>query len=171
MKKMIVILSSVTLLAACNGLQWNSDILGGASRAPQAGSGSAATAADPGAPLSAIPDDTELSGVETGDVETGGVETATGSAAANGAVAGYSGRASTVASLGDPSIPGLWMETPLVRSEQPGRLRSPNGKEVTVTLRPTSGEASSGSRVSISAMRALGAPLTELIELQVLPAS
>lgn len=79
----------------------------------------------------------------------------------------FSGTASTVAGLGDPTEPGLWMETPLVTANQTARVRSATGAEVTLTLRPIAGEASAGSRLSIDAMRALGVPLTELVELQV----
>lgn len=161
---MIVILSSLTLLTACNGVKWNSDILGGASHVPTSTPGQPLDGGDPGAPLSAIPSEAASDAALAVDVSAA-ID------ANSSAVQGYSGRASTVASLGDPSIPGLWMETPLVRSEQLARLRSGKGKEVTVTLRPIAGETSSGSRLSISAMRALGAPLTELVELQVLPAS
>jgi len=59
------------------------------------------------------------------------------------------------------------METPLVTANQTARVRSATGAEVTLTLRPIAGEASAGSRLSIDAMRALGVPLTELVELQV----
>lgn len=87
------------------------------------------------------------------------------------AVAVLSGSASTIAGLGDPTVPGLWMETPLVSTQQMARVRSASGGEVTLTLRPIAGEASAGSRLSIDAMRALGVPLTELVELQVSSAS
>ncbi|PCJ05565.1 MAG: hypothetical protein COB16_15140 [Rhodobacteraceae bacterium] len=83
----------------------------------------------------------------------------------------FSGTASTVAGLGDPTVPGLWMETPLVSTEQMARVRSATGGAVTLTLRPIPGEVGTGSRLSIDAMRALGAPLTELVELQVTAAS
>ena len=88
-----------------------------------------------------------------------------------GSSAVFSGTASTIAGLGDPTVPGLWMETPLVTTEQMARVVSPTGGHVTLTLRPIAGEASAGSRLSIDAMRALGAPLTELIELKVSAAS
>jgi hypothetical protein len=61
------------------------------------------------------------------------------------------------------------METSLVTTQQIARLRSANGKQVTVTLKPATTGGSAG-RLSIGAMRALGAPLTELIEVEVLPA-
>lgn len=78
----------------------------------------------------------------------------------------------TIAGLGDPAKPGLWLETPLVTTEQPGRVSyRATGASVNVTLRPIPGEATAGSRLSLQAMRDLGAPLTELVEVTVYPAS
>ena len=68
----------------------------------------------------------------------------------------------TVASLGDPSKPGFWLETPLVKSETSGIVEAANGKRVNVTLIPIPGEATAGSRISLSAMRALDLDLTSL---------
>jgi predicted small lipoprotein YifL len=73
----------------------------------------------------------------------------------------------TVASLGDPTAPGLWLETPLVSAETEGRLEAENGNSVEVTLRPSGGEAGSGSRISLMAMQALGLGLTDLPTLTV----
>lgn len=73
----------------------------------------------------------------------------------------------TVASLGDPTRPGLWMETPLVSTETPGRLEAGNGSSVDVTLIPSGGAPGSGSRISIMAMQALGLGLTDLPTLTV----
>ncbi|MEL0436010.1 hypothetical protein [Phycobacter sp. K97] len=81
----------------------------------------------------------------------------------------FTGTEQVIASLGDPAVPGLWMETSLVSSPQKARLRSANGSEVVVTLKPS--PTGGSARVSIAAMRALGVPLTELVELQVRPAS
>ncbi len=81
----------------------------------------------------------------------------------------FTGTAQVVASLGDPAVPGLWMETSLVSNPQTARLRSANGSEVVVTLKPS--PTTGSARVSIAAMRALGVPLTELVELQVRPAN
>jgi hypothetical protein len=175
MKKIIFALSPVVLLAACTTLQWNSDILSGSpsgvAQSPQG---------DPGAPLSALTtEDLQPGGEFAGSAATElaegaaalNTESGTGTAsAAVGSGAGFQRRASTVASLGDPSIPGMWMETSLVRAEQVALLRSSNGKEIRVTLKPASGSSATSGRLSISAMRALGAPLTELVELEVLPA-
>ncbi|MFS4582692.1 hypothetical protein [Phaeobacter sp. C3_T13_0] len=155
MRYFVLILSSVVLLGACGQLQWNSSVLGG------------------GRPSSTVVDpvsDTESTVPLAPGVEQSPLGAADGQTASVGATLRYTGRASTVASLGDPSQSGLWMETPLVNSSQLARVRSPKGTEVTVTLRPISGDNSAGSRLSIDAMRALGLPLTELVEVQVLPA-
>ena len=74
----------------------------------------------------------------------------------------------TVASLGDPTDPGFWLETPLVSEVTQGRLVYPEtGNSVKVELRPTGKEPGSGSRISLPAMRVLEAPLTGLPELVV----
>lgn len=74
----------------------------------------------------------------------------------------------TIASLGDPTDPGFWAETPLVKTAQSGRLVFPgNGNSVQVELRPSGGDAGSGTRVSLPAFQVLGAPLTGLPELVV----
>ena len=72
----------------------------------------------------------------------------------------------TVASLGSPTSPGLWLETALVSAPGRGRVEY-NGQSVEVELRPSGGEPGSGSQISLDAMRALGAPLTGLPELTV----
>ncbi len=71
-------------------------------------------------------------------------------------------RGLTVASLGDASVPGVWVETPLVTEETTGRVIGENGQQVAVTLRPSGGERGSGSRMSLAAYQALGIPLTAL---------
>ena len=74
----------------------------------------------------------------------------------------------TVASLGDPARPGFWIETPLV--SEPGRgsvLYRANGRRLNVDLIPIPGPASGGSRLSLSAMRMLDAPLTGLPQVDV----
>lgn len=74
----------------------------------------------------------------------------------------------TLASLGDPAAPGFWLETPLVTSTRQGRVVLPGtGTAVQVELRPISGPATGGSRISLAAMRLLGLPLTDIAELEV----
>ncbi len=71
----------------------------------------------------------------------------------------------TVASLGDPTAPGFWLETSLVSSESSGRVQSKaTGRTVKVTLRPSSG---GGSRVSLSTLQLLDLDISGLHELVV----
>lgn len=74
----------------------------------------------------------------------------------------------TIASLGSPSEPGFWLKTPLVTSQTTGRVTNKaNGKSSAVTLIPIEGPATGGSRLSLPAMRLIGASLTDLTEVEV----
>lgn len=74
----------------------------------------------------------------------------------------------TVASLGSPTEPGFWLKTPLVKSETKGRVTNKaNGKSSAVTLIPIDGPATGGSRMSLPAMRLIGASVTDLTEVEV----
>lgn len=74
----------------------------------------------------------------------------------------------TVASLGDPTLPGFWIKTPLVKAEGDGRLLNPaNGKSAKVRLMPLGGAAGGGSQVSLPALQLLGVSLTDLPTLEV----
>ncbi len=74
----------------------------------------------------------------------------------------------TVASLGPPAEPGLWLKTGLVTETVMGRVEyAERGTSVTLELRPSGGAASSGSEISLAAMRLLEAPLTGLPEITV----
>jgi len=82
--------------------------------------------------------------------------------------AGTSGEkiGSTIASLGDPTEPGIWIKTPLVTKRQQGRVEyAVSGKSVAVELIPIDGPKTGGSRVSLAALRLLEAPLAGLPEL------
>ena len=82
-------------------------------------------------------------------------------------VAGQSGSLGvTVASLGTPAQTGLWLKTPLVKAQQTGSVAY-NGKTTRVLLIPIVGEATAGSRMSLQAFQALGAPLTDLVSVEV----
>ncbi len=87
---------------------------------------------------------------------------ADGTPAGPGGLLGFS-----VTSLGDATVPGLWLETPLVDSERQGRVVAENGQSIVVTLRPSGGERNSGSRLSLEGYQALGLPLTALPTLTV----
>ena len=72
----------------------------------------------------------------------------------------------TIGSLGNPAEPGFWMKTPLVSTPSKGRVEYPaTGKSVAVDLIPIEGPKTAGSRVSLAALRLLGAPLTGLPDL------
>ena len=74
---------------------------------------------------------------------------------------------STIASLGNPAETGFWLKTPLVDKTQPGRIVfKETEKSVNVTLIPLETQ-SSGSQVSLSAMRLLGVSLASLPEIEV----
>lgn len=81
---------------------------------------------------------------------------------------GWTGARQTVAGLGDPTVGGRWMETPLVSQERNGRVVvRKTGAAANITLIPVPGDPGSGSRLSLDAMRALLAPIDELVELDV----
>lgn len=74
----------------------------------------------------------------------------------------------TIASLGSPSDPGIWLKTPLVTSPAKGRVEYPEkGTSVAVNLFPIGGDTGSGSRMSLAAMRLIEADLTGLPEIRV----
>jgi hypothetical protein len=72
----------------------------------------------------------------------------------------------TIAALGVVSEQGFWLKTALVVVKTEGRVVwAANGNSVNVTLIPKPGAETSGSQISLAAMRALGIPLTALTEL------
>ncbi|WP_293573203.1 hypothetical protein [Phaeobacter sp.] len=176
MRYSVLLFSSILVLGGCGQLQWSSSILG--PKASESGAGTSSALGNAGSvpaappvdttPIAPAPGTTGTIGSGTGQTVDPFATTARPSSAAP--ARSYTGRSSTIASLGDPSQPGLWMETSLVSTPQRARLVSARGTEAIVTLRPSAGTAGAGSRLSIDAMRALGLPLTELAELQVLPA-
>ncbi|OWU83771.1 hypothetical protein ATO6_17730 [Oceanicola sp. 22II-s10i] len=72
----------------------------------------------------------------------------------------------TIASLGNPGEQGLWLKTPLVRTNAKGRVAY-GGQSADVDLIPIPGEPGAGSRMSLAAFQALGAPVTGLPEIEV----
>lgn len=72
----------------------------------------------------------------------------------------------TVASLGDPARPGFWLRTPLVKTEQKGRIAL-RGKSLEVQLLPGTGPRTGASQLSLAAFRALGLELTDLPKITV----
>jgi len=76
----------------------------------------------------------------------------------------------TLATLGAPTEPGIWLKTPLVTALRPGRVIY-EGRTINVELRPSGGDPGSGSQISLAAMRLLEAPLTGILELEVIAVS
>ena len=72
----------------------------------------------------------------------------------------------TIASLGPPTEPGIWLKTPLVDTLTPGIIEY-QGKRINVELRPSGGAEGSGSQISLAAMRLIEAPLTSLPQITV----
>jgi hypothetical protein len=72
----------------------------------------------------------------------------------------------TIASLGSPTEPGIWLKTPLVTVLSSGRAAY-QGKTINIELRPSGGAVGSGSQISLAAMRLLNARLNGLPELTV----
>jgi hypothetical protein len=72
----------------------------------------------------------------------------------------------TLATLGAPADPGIWIETALVDAPVMGRVEvAGTGRTVTLELRPSGGPEGSGSQISLPAMRLLEVPLTAIVEL------
>ncbi len=72
----------------------------------------------------------------------------------------------TIASLGNPADTGIWLLTPLVDTVRSGRVQY-GDTSVVLELRPIRGEPTGASQLSLSAMRLLQAPLTELVRIDV----
>ncbi len=146
--RMLVMVGTVALLAGCSNLIPGS--LGG-------GFPGGGRASDQAEDMAALPDESAAA-EEAEEAEDAGAPEAPVEPGTLG---------QTVASLGNPAEPGLWLETPLVTSETPGRITTEGGASADVTLRPSGGAAGSGSRISLAAMQALGVSLTDLVTLTV----
>ena len=135
-----------------------------AASAPTEAPAEAATAPAAATPPAASPIATAGSSAEALDTTTAAErEAATRAPASIGAALG-----TTVVSLGSATEPGLWLKTPLVDAEQPGRVTNPaTGKSAAVTLIPLEGPATAGSRMSLPALRLIGASLTDLTTVEV----
>ncbi|MCC5971623.1 MAG: D-galactarate dehydratase [Pararhodobacter sp.] len=90
-------------------------------------------------------------------------------AAATEVASGPSGAAlgETLAGLGPPTEPGFWLRTGLVDRTRQGRVETAAGASVRLELRPSGNAPGSGSQISLPAIRALEAPLTQLLPLTV----
>ncbi|TMV07974.1 hypothetical protein FGK63_11015 [Ruegeria sediminis] len=141
MKRAVLI--SLVLLAGCDAVRTSSNRLFGGSDRPQN------TAAD-----EAVVED--VAAEEVQPTEAVVVDT------------GWDGAKQTIAGLGDPTKPGRWLETPLVKTEMNGRIVvQRTGAQAYVALVPAPGAEGAGSRLSLEAMQALLVPLDQLVELDV----
>ncbi len=159
----------VTLVSGCAGI---GDFLrpGGTEPVPAAQSDAPDAPAEAPAPLApataAPPPPVSARTVEALDTTTPEQRAAATAPAAPQASSAALGK--TVVSLGSPTEPGLWLKTPLVEAETQGRVTNPaNGKSSLVTLLPLDGPATAGSRMSLPALRLIGASLTDLTEVEV----
>ncbi len=74
----------------------------------------------------------------------------------------------TLASLGSPADPGIWLRTGLVTQVVQGRIEViGGGGNLRVELRPSGSAPGGGSQLSLAAFSALGIPLTQLVDLRV----
>ncbi len=136
-----------------------------------------------GKPAPKLPEPTPVETAESGVVPSGAVPTGartveefdtTSAAQRAAAVAGVEKAAGerdlgrTIASLGSPTEPGFWLKTPLVSEPARGRVEyAETGSSVVLDLIPIEGAKTAGSRISLAALRLLGAPLTGLPEVRV----
>ncbi|NVK97936.1 hypothetical protein KQ247_03035 [Ruegeria pomeroyi] len=147
-----LVLISLVALAGCDRVRATTDKLFGGDKAPETAAAPQAAPATDEAPETATPEAEAAPTAQPGDDIR----------------PGWEGARQTVAGLGDPTIPGRWMETALVEQERNGRVVvRKTGATAHVTLIPAGGDPGSGSRLSLEAMRALLAPIDELVELDV----
>jgi hypothetical protein len=153
-----LLLTPVLVLAACDDPAWQLQSAPPAETANAALPGEAATVSPtPRPPAEARTVD---------DFDTTSDEERAAAVAAPTDGGGESLLGTTIASLGSPTEPGIWLETHLTQSEEPGRAEW-QGNSVNLELRPSGGEVGSGSEISLAAMRLLEIPLTDLPEISV----
>lgn len=159
MTRVISMLAVLALAGCANGGLgglFNGDGPGSFAGGGSGGSGTAETI--PGEVITeAVVGEAAAEDIAPAESSTRAAAVAEGDTAAGDSVRGFS-----VASLGDATVPGLWIETPLVDRERVATVVAPNGTTVEVTARPSGGERGSGSRLSLAAFQALGLDLTSL---------
>lgn len=97
------------------------------------------------------------------------LDTATAADRAAAAAAGGKGASlgTTTVTLGDATQGGYWLRSPLVKTPGKGRVvNRATGKSTNVDLLPLAGGG--GPQLSLSAMRSIGAAITDLPEVQVI---
>ena len=163
----------VLALAACTGMQGQTGASRPAGTATAAGTTTAAatTTATPAevqaaAAITSAPKPRPAARATAAQLDT--TTTEQKAAAAAPAQSAEQRLGTTIASLGDPTEPGFWIKTPLVKARGVGRIVNPaNGKSSKVDLIPLDGPASAGSQVSLPALQLIGVSLTDLPEIEV----
>ena len=156
MTRIIIPLFIVAASAGCSNL---ADRFGIERAQPETASVSAEVAAPTAAPIAASGSSAEALDTTTAAEREAATRAPTSAGSALG---------TTVVSLGSAAEPGLWLKTPLVKPEQPGRVTNPaTGKSAAVTLIPLEGPSTAGSRMSLPALRLIGASLTDLTTVEV----
>jgi len=153
--RQIVMMCMILGLAGCAelGLRLPGTQAEPAGEAIDPASASAPPASEPAAPK---PADNTAEALDATSPE----ERAEAASASGGATLGR-----TTVSLGDVAESGFWLKTPLADTPGEGRIENPaTGKSAKVELIPLDGPETAGSRVSLSAMRLIGAELTDLPE-------
>lgn len=160
---------STVLLSACDpaSLEWDS-LTGQAP--PDAATAAAAAAAIPEGPVETLDPDPPPPPPPTArtadQFDTTSAEDRAAAAAVAPEPAGEERLGTTIASLGNPADPGIWIETPLVSALAPGRAEVvATGKSINIELRPSGRPPGSGSEISLPAMRLLDVAFTALEEL------
>lgn len=170
-RNLFVIIASTAILAACSqgGLpvdsRWAAAQASKGDAAPAKAAPSATTTPAPAAKPATL----GAGGATVAQLDQATeAERAEATAAAAAPAAGEAKLGTTIASLGDPTDPGFWIKTPLVKAAAKGKVVDPaTGKAVNVNLIPLAGDPGAGSQVSLSAMRELGVNLTALPEIEV----
>ena len=161
MKQGICLIAAMVLVSGCAGAQWP------VFNRPASTDGASA---DAGVNGSADTQDQVVAPVPPAarTVEQFDTTTEAQRSAASGGGAGGRDLGVTITSLGAPGEPGFWLKTPLVNAPAKGRVVYPQtGKSAQVDLIPIDGPKTAGSRMSLSAMRLIGAPFTGLPEIRV----
>lgn len=158
MKKIVCM--SLALVAGCNAPSAPEWLHTGVAPADVA---AAALAADPVETLDETPPPPPPANAVTAEQFDTTTAEDRADALAVSAPAGEARLGETLATLGSPADPGIWMETGLVTVLTPGRVEVvATGASVNLELRPSGGEPGAGSEISLPAMRLLALPFTAI---------
>ncbi|WP_254054597.1 hypothetical protein [Roseovarius sp. EL26] len=157
---------STVVLSGCADVRDAFQNMRGKSTQSADGEGTAEVQAESAILTDAPPPPSNANSVEEFDTTTASARAEAVAEAEKSSGAKYLGN--TIASLGPPSEPGIWMKTPLVKSMTKGRVDYPaKGTSVVLELVPLDASTGAGSQISLAAMRLIEADLTSLPEVKV----